>query len=139
MQSKHPVSFPGGKPMLNAVEDCLQSLGVSPAIEQAIPVGGGCINNAFCIVSGTDKFFLKWNDAKKYPGMFEAEAKGLTLLHQAPCVEVPIVLGTGKAGGKTFLLLEWVEGGKRTSDFWSNFGINLAKQHRKTDSVFGLD
>ena len=39
-------------------------------------IGGGCINDAQRMDTSAGVFFIKWNDAKKHPGMFEAEAKG---------------------------------------------------------------
>jgi protein-ribulosamine 3-kinase len=102
-------------------------------------VGGGCINSSWCLETEQERFFLKWNEANKYPGMFEAEARGLLLLDQHRSVFVPSVLGAGAAGGYSFLLLEWIEKGSRKKNFWRNFGKSLASLHRHSGDMFGLD
>ena len=47
--------------------------------------GGGCINQGGKLTTAIGSFFLKWNDEKKFPGMFEAESKGLHRLHLTKC------------------------------------------------------
>jgi protein-ribulosamine 3-kinase len=49
-------------------------------LRKITPIGGGCINESFRIDTNAGPFFIKYNDARRYPGMFEAEAKGLALL-----------------------------------------------------------
>jgi protein-ribulosamine 3-kinase len=55
------------------------------SLGKASPLGGGCINDAFRVESTAGVFFVKYNDVKRYPGMFESEAKGLRLL--SSCTE----------------------------------------------------
>lgn len=102
-------------------------------------VSGGSINHTFKLETSGKNYFLKYNDSKRFPGMFEAEAKGLQLLHSTNTVYIPEVLATAEAEGKSFLLLEWVEAGKRGKDFWKNFGAQLAKLHRNSSGKIGLD
>jgi fructosamine-3-kinase len=108
-------------------------------IKDARPLGGGCINNAFAISTDAGNFFLKTNDAAKYPGMFEAEANGLKLLASANAIVVPSVIDHGIAGKDSFLLLELAEQGKLQNDSWEDFGASLAKLHTNTQQQFGLD
>ena len=84
-------------------------------------------------------FFLKWNDLKKFPKMFASEARGLTLLREANALSVPRVIHAGEAGSYQFLLLEYIAEGKKSPEFWRNFGSGLASLHRKSANVFGLD
>jgi len=109
------------------------------AVSCTSPVGGGCINRAFCLEAGETKYFLKWNDAGKYPGMFEAEAKGLKLLRDAGVIKIPRVFRTETAGTYSFILMEWIEQGSRKSSFWNDFGKSLAHLHSHTQEQFGLD
>ena len=47
--------------------------------------GGGCINQGGKLKTTIGSFFLKWNDDKKFPGMFEAEGKGLRSASSTKC------------------------------------------------------
>ena len=40
-------------------------------------VSGGCINTCVQLQTNGGIFFVKWNRKDAFPGMFEAEAKGL--------------------------------------------------------------
>jgi fructosamine-3-kinase len=102
-------------------------------------VSGGCINNAGKLTSSQGIYFIKWNDGATYPGMFEAEARGLSLLLAAGTLAVPKVIFAGAAGGFQFLLLEHIEEGQRLNKYWENFGAGLALLHRVTSGTFGLD
>lgn len=114
------------------------------AVEQIIaspvtatqPIGGGSINSAAQLQTETSSYFLKWNDAAQFPGMFEAEAKGLQLLAAHSAFTVPEVLAQGIAEGHSFLLLEFLERGYTK---WKDAGVALAKMHRQTADQFGLD
>ena len=102
-------------------------------------VGGGCINAAGKLETNAGPFFLKYNNAKAYPGMFEAEAKGLGILAEADAVNVPKPIFAGNVNNETFILTEWIESGKRQKDFWEKFGESLAKLHGHHQVQFGLD
>jgi protein-ribulosamine 3-kinase len=102
------------------------------------PVGGGCINHACRAMAGGEPFFLKWNDAHRYPGMFASEAQGLALLREAGALNLPAVLHAGTAGPYAYILMEWMEPGRRKPDFWKSFGAGLAQLHRNSQERFGL-
>lgn len=126
--------------IISAVEDYLAAAIPAPVKVNGIrPVGGGCINRSYRITAGERRYFLKWNDAMRYPGMFEAEAKGLTLLRRTGTVAIPEVFPAGMAGAYAYLLAEWIEGGPPKPDFWKTFGTALARLHRNTRDHFGLD
>ncbi len=103
------------------------------------PVGGGCINQTFKAVTGNGNYFVKLNDAAAYPGMFEAEAYGLDILRKAKALSIPAVITSGEALGKSFLVLEWIESGKRQKNFFEDFGTRLALLHSQNESLYGLD
>jgi fructosamine-3-kinase len=113
--------------------------GNSKAIEQIHPVSGGSINNAVRFIAHQKKYFLKWNNATHYPGMFESEAKGLRLLRKSNTLFIPEILHSGMAGEYSFLLMEFLESGRPGNNFWETFGIQVARMHRNTNTEFGLD
>ncbi len=92
-------------------------------------VGGGCINDAHRLDTSEGYFFVKYNNARRYPGMFSAEAKGLELLRNSQTVYVPEVIGHGEASHNSFLVLEYISTGREQPDFWEHFGRELAKMH----------
>lgn len=102
-------------------------------------VGGGSINHALKIRTTAGHFFLKYNDNGRYPGMFEAEAKGLKLLSAAASMKVPEVIATGISGNTAWLLLEYLETGPEKPYFWEDFGQSLAALHAHSAEKFGLD
>ena len=85
------------------------------SITGCTPVSGGCINSCYRLETTAGKYFLKFNDAGKYPGMFRVEAFGLQMLRKANAIPVPGVIHCGEINGLSFLILDWIESGKRTS------------------------
>jgi fructosamine-3-kinase len=114
-------------------------LGAHTAIQGARPLSGGDINDACRLDTGEGAFFLKYNSASRYPGMFQAEARGLALLARAGEVNVPAVVEAGQAGEKAYLILDYIESAPRRKDFWEAFGAGLARMHRQSIAYFGLD
>lgn len=112
---------------------------VSTEILKTTPVSGGSINHAFRIETGEGEYFVKYNHAQRFPGMFQKEAKGLRLLREPGVIAVPEVLLTGEAGEHAFLLLEYVDSAREERDFWDDFGKNLAALHAVKADRFGLD
>jgi len=108
-------------------------------IESAIPSGGGCINDCFILKTSSGKFFLKKNDAKQFPKVFEAESKGLQLLNGTVPGIVPNVIAQSEFKDEQLLILENIEKGKTQKEFWNDFAKKLAALHRKTNDFFGLD
>jgi fructosamine-3-kinase len=103
------------------------------------PLAGGDINRAYAIETNRGTWFMKFNSRNRYPGMFEAEARGLRLLHDAGEIRIPGVAGSGSAGDHAFLLLEHIPSSMKQHDFWTNFGTALAKLHQHHGDAFGLD
>jgi fructosamine-3-kinase len=100
-------------------------------------IHGGDINEAFCLHSGNNKFFLKINDAARYPEMFKREKEGLDALRNAGVLKIPEVIKTGEINNTQFLLLEWIESENPLSAHWENFGRGLAKMHQQAQPFFG--
>lgn len=108
-------------------------------IKNYFSVSGGCINACFRVNTANDSYFLKWNDVKRYPGMFETEAKGLRKLAQLSSFTIPEVVFIGEIEGKSWLLMEFIERGVPSKDYWTQLGEKLANMHQTTNSLFGLD
>lgn len=102
-------------------------------------VHGGDINQAFCVETATRKFFIKLNDAGKYPQMFQREANGLVRLQQHFLLKVPDVMGVGETGSQQYLVLEWLEPANANKYSWQAFGHALAQMHKATHPFFGWE
>jgi len=125
---------------LRHVESSLnQKLGKKIHIRRVTPVSGGSINLSARLDSSVGNFFLKSNDAFRYPSMFEKEGRGLQLLQEQKIISVPEVILTDEAEGQSYLILRFIESGKRKINFWEEFGISLAKLHKVSSSKFGLE
>lgn len=102
------------------------------------PVHGGSINNA-CRVTLADKrmVFVKTHEASP-PGMYAAEASGLTWLRPGP-VRVPRVI----AAADSYLALEWIDmspvGMSDSPPHQEALGRGLAGLHALGAPTFGLD
>jgi len=103
----------------------------------SLPVAGGDINHSFLIRHNDNRYFLKVNDANRYPNMFEKESNGLQALSKSGLFKTPHVLLHGVVDDKQFLLLEWIERGQPKSDFWRMFGKSLAQLHLLEQSFYG--
>jgi protein-ribulosamine 3-kinase len=102
-------------------------------------IGGGCINEAYSLQTNIGKYFIKYNTASAYPGMFENEAAGLKILADTKAIEIPEVIDSAKTGEYAYLLLQYIETGISSRNFWIDFGTKLADLHRNTNDYFGLD
>jgi fructosamine-3-kinase len=102
------------------------------------PVHGGDINQAFYVESEEGKFFLKLNDAVRFPDMLEKEAGGLKAL-SGSSLKIPAVINHGIIERKQFLILEWLEAGAAGKTSWELFGRGLANLHRRESSFFGWE
>jgi protein-ribulosamine 3-kinase len=101
-------------------------------------VSGGCINHGGRIETSKGVFFLKWNTADKYPGMFQAEAEGLNLLRANSSLRIPSVIASDRTEGFQFLILECISHAKRSKKYWEDLGEQLAALHKKSSNQFGL-
>jgi fructosamine-3-kinase len=110
-------------------------------IDSVAPVSGGCIANACRLETDGSPLFLKYGDeevARTFPG----EAAGLEALDAAdsPLV-VPSVLETDPPTDDRpgFLVMEWINSGRKGRRFWDRFGEGLAELHRHTADAYGFE
>lgn len=109
------------------------------AVKGISTVHGGDINETYCLIGDEKKYFLKVNDANRYPGMFEKEAKGLQALENGSGLVIPKVVRFGEADRQQYLILEWLEKGRPEENFWEEFGSALAEMHKKSQEYFGFE
>ncbi len=108
-------------------------------IENTDRLYGGDINDAFAItLSGGKKVFMKSN-RRASSSFFAAEAAGLAAIARSGTIGAPKILGFGDENGRAFLLLEFIDEGRRASDFWETFGRQLAGMHKADADSFVSD
>ncbi len=116
-----------------------KKLGEEISTKNISGISGGDINDAYRVETSIGVFFVKTNDDKRYPAMFEKEARGLALMEASKTVAVPEVILTGADEQTAFLVLKLINPTSRKPDFWNHFGSKLAQMHRHTNPNFGLD
>lgn len=107
-------------------------------IKATAVLSGGSINQVYRLNTSYGDFCLKVNQAGHFPGLFEAEAKGLHLLIEAGELEVPRPVFWDTLESHTFLLLEYIVSSRARSDMMYRFGESLARLHRHRTEMFGL-
>lgn len=95
-------------------------------------VGGGCINQTYCITDGRYQFFVKINSADRTE-MMRAEYIALNELKHTHTITVPTPICLGASSQHAFLVLEWLDltHSQRDQD-WYLLGQQLAQLHRVT-------
>ncbi len=124
----------------NSLTDALCSLfGRETKIEQTIRISGGDINEAYGLVlTGGKRIFMKSNTMEN-ASLFVAEADGLSAIARTKTIGTPQILGLGTdedRGGYSFLLLEFISGRDRVTDYWEDFARQLSDMHHA--STVGL-
>lgn len=109
------------------------------SINNYITVQGGDTNKAFLLETNHGKFLIKVNAAMYGLDMFEKEAKGLLQLAETKCLRVPMPLFDGKYHQELFFVMEFIEPGKASENFWGSFGEGIAKLHTTSDTHYGLE
>jgi len=127
--------------MLNTVPKEVQSICERQLgrLKAFTPASGGCINNGGKLEGSNLTAFVKWNDARQFPNMFTAEAKGLDLLRKPETLKIPEVLQAYEGESYSCLLLEHIESAHQKPKFWEKLGSGLAQLHRTTQNNYGLD
>jgi protein-ribulosamine 3-kinase len=100
-------------------------------------IGGGCINQASKI-TGEDgrQYFLKKNQASFLP-FFQSEAQALSEISDTQTVRAPEVIAHGLENEQAFLVLEFIEEGRNSTEGQAKLGSQLAQLHRVSQSFFG--
>ncbi|MCB0487896.1 MAG: fructosamine kinase family protein [Cyclobacteriaceae bacterium] len=102
-------------------------------------VSGGCINHGGKLGTSSGDYFLKWNSAEKFPGMFEAEGKGLSILQSTRTVSVPEVVLVVEEKDYQCIVLEWISSARQSKQYWDLLGQQLAQLHQHNAETFGLN
>lgn len=133
-------------------------------VVSARAVGGGCIADAHRIELADGRVVFAKSGAGLPVGLLRVEAEGLRWLAEAGAVNIPQVVGLGRAGsgdgdagelddtelfspgddaqdreglGGDVLLLEWIEPGSRQADTDHRLGAGLARLHQAGAPAFG--
>ncbi|MBO5550524.1 MAG: fructosamine kinase family protein [Lachnospiraceae bacterium] len=110
--------------------------GEGVAIIDRRSISGGDINAAWALIlSDGSKVFMKSNRLENQD-FFRAEAEGLEAISSCNTIKTPGILGRGTDGAISFLLLEYISGGRRRTDFFTEFGRELAALHSACASRF---
>jgi protein-ribulosamine 3-kinase len=109
----------------------------SVEILNATSLSGGCINHVHRLQTNKGDFCIKYNLSEQFPGMFTAEADGLSLLKKANEIYIPGVICTGHAGMFDYILLEYINSAKKIPFFMEDFGRSLARLHKHSTDYFG--
>ncbi|MCR5762974.1 MAG: fructosamine kinase family protein [Treponema sp.] len=131
-------------PHYTSLAEAFASLfGPSVSIKQTDRVSGGDINKAYALTLSTgDRIFMKAN-AKENVSFFTAEAAGLSAIASTGAIKTPRILCTGTDDGEqvgySFLLLDFIESGKKRSDYWETFARELAAMHNAGTDTFVSD
>ncbi|HPY82461.1 MAG: fructosamine kinase family protein [Bacteroidales bacterium] len=95
-------------------------------------IGGGCIANTYKITFGNIAYFLKCGNLPN--DMFIKEADGLQEIANSKTILCPKIIEFNS----DFLLLDFIEQGKRNSNFFTDFGKNFALMHKHTADYCGF-
>ena len=103
---------------------------------QTTPLAGGDINQAFRLDCGADRFFVKFNEARR-EAMFVAERAGLEAIQRSVTVRVPAVHLTGSDGKYAYIVMEYIDlDGPLDPD---RLALALAAMHGCMHQRFGFD
>lgn len=108
-------------------------------------IHGGDINDAWKIeLNDGSRYFMKTNSMSR-ENMFITEALGLEAIKKTDTISVPGVIcnGADEQAGVYFLILEFLEKGIPSNNYWEEFGHNLASLHKSsvedlTDGKYGF-
>jgi len=103
------------------------------------PVSGGSINHVYRLDSATESCLLKLNNRFNFPKMFASEALGLRTIADAGTIAVPEVIACDNFEDYSFLLLQWIETRRPTTEASETLGRQLAAMHQCSAEYFGLD
>jgi protein-ribulosamine 3-kinase len=104
--------------------------------QEITAIGGGCINQAYCIADEKQRYFVKLNTADSLP-MFEAEAAGLMEIVQSDTLRVPRPVCCGQNNRTAWSVLEHIQLGNNTRANAAELGAGLAAMHRTHAAHFG--
>lgn len=116
-----------------SIDEALSALfGNGVGILKRERISGGDINDAYGItLTDGNHIFMKAN-TRDNASFFTAEAAGLSAILGTGTIGTPRILACGieERKGYSFLLLEFIYGGKRMPDYWEMLGHQLADMHK---------
>ena len=125
--------------MYSSVEDAVRDLyGNSVRVQTKRPVSGGDANDSSLItLSDGSRIFIKENSAGR-SSFFAAEAQGLSAISMTRTISTPALIcrGCDRQRGRSFLMLEYLEGRTKIPDYWEVFARELAEMHRADTGRF---
>lgn len=126
--------------MWNQIAEHISQVTQQPfTVTQPRSIGGGSINQAYCLSDDNTPYFIKLNQATRLE-MFEAEALGLQQMANSRTIRVPLPICYGVVDRSAYIVLEWLDLGYGNSQAWELMGRNLAALHRVgSDKGFGWD
>ena len=124
--------------LVNHIENCINVHFNSQSIFTWQKVSGGSINNTFKVATMGLTFFVKTNSKTIFKNGFKEEVLGLQFLKKNTAL-VPETIIEGTFNNLIYLVLEWIETGEETTEFWKNFAIQLANLHQQKSDKFGLE
>ncbi len=105
-------------------------------IVHRIPVSGGDINKAYMLLlSDGKKVFMKTN-RKENEDFFRAEKDGVEAIKKTETINVPRIYDFGSDEKESFLLMEYIESGRKQKHSSEELGIRLAKMHQSDAGGF---
>lgn len=111
---------------------------LNETITNVSSVGGGDISEAYKIDSANNSYFLKLNSAGAL-NMFKTEAYGLNRIARTNTIKTPNIFAFDRFENSAFLLMEFVESKRPTTEDFKFLGEQLAALHKCTSESFGLD
>jgi fructosamine-3-kinase len=116
-------------------EHISQSLHKPFHIQSTKSLGGGCINQAFCITSSDgQRYFVKVNQ-RALNVLFQVEYDSLNELYTAQCAHIPKPICFGSNSSHSYLVLEHLT--MKHSGDQIKLAEALARQHKITNSQYG--
>lgn len=125
--------------LIEAAREISRILDKDFRIQSARPLSGGDINEVYAIETTEGTKCLKLNSEKRFPGIFKAEFDGLKTLASSGSIKVANPVANGVAQGEGFLLLDYISSGLPKTNFWEDFGGQLANLHKQSNHSFGLN
>jgi fructosamine-3-kinase len=126
--------------MWNQIADRISQVSLTKfQVESRRSVSGGCINQGYALTGNGLTYFVKINQASEV-AMFEAEAFGLKQMLATRTIRVPEPICWGVAENSSYLVMEWLEFGRGTTQAWEEMGRKLAAMHQAGgSSQFGWE
>lgn len=126
-------------PLLTALSQHISDVtGLPFQARQQHSVGGGCINSAYIVEDGQQRYFVKTNSLDK-SAMFTAEAASLQAILGSHTIRAPHPICHGVSDGRAYLVLEYIKLENGRGGSAALLGKQLAAMHQVTSPLYGWD